>query len=249
MGRARNAEPAVIMHARPLAVHLCLMRRRGRVTGVWRWGGAALLGAATTVLVAVGGSVAFRHDEVHLRAARGFPQDTCAWSPGGVWRSWTLNLVGSEIDAAPNRSARACFEQAIARTYSDGIPPPYHPPAPPIRAWRFYEAGWPCTAFWGWVRRDITHAGTQEQRSGLVTLPRLRSLSGQVTTVDVPYRPLWGGLLVDTGLFGACWLAMIATPGAVRRLVRRRRGRCPACGYDRTGLEAQVACPECGGEE
>lgn len=237
-----------MMHARRLAVHSCLMRRRGRVTGAWRWGRAALLGAATAVLVAVGGSVVFRNDEVHIRVANDFPPDACARTPGGTWQSWTLHLEGPEIDAMQNSSPKACLDQARARTYADGLGPLVDPPAPPIRAWRFCESGWPCPAFWGWVRRDIRHAGTQEQRSGLVALPRLRSLPGQVATVDVPYRPLWGGLLVDTGLFGACWLAMIATPGAVRRLVRRRRGRCPACGYDRTGLEAQVACPECGGE-
>jgi hypothetical protein len=32
----------------------------------------------------------------------------------------------------------------------------------------------------------------------------------------------------------------------MRVALRIRRGRCPACGYDRSGLANPSACPECG---
>ena len=52
--------------------------------------------------------------------------------------------------------------------------------------------------------------------------------------------PLWPAVL----------LALLATAAAWRadsqHLRRARAGMCPACGYDRAGLAAGVACPECG---
>lgn len=49
------------------------------------------------------------------------------------------------------------------------------------------------------------------------------------------------------------WMLVVAAAGSlvalvrpdVRRWRRRRRGQCPACGYDRGGLEPSAACPEC----
>ncbi len=60
----------------------------------------------------------------------------------------------------------------------------------------------------------------------------------------LPTAVLWPGFAVNAAFYaGVCWV-LLAAPGVVVRWRRRRRGRCAACGYDLTGLDA---CPECGG--
>ena len=41
------------------------------------------------------------------------------------------------------------------------------------------------------------------------------------------------------------WLLLLAGPRALRRHIRRKRGRCVKCGYDLHG-ELDAGCPECG---
>ncbi len=52
--------------------------------------------------------------------------------------------------------------------------------------------------------------------------------------------PLWIPLLIVGGATAAAWRA----DARARRLARV--GACPACGYDRRGLEVGRVCPECG---
>ncbi len=61
----------------------------------------------------------------------------------------------------------------------------------------------------------------------------------------LPLRPLWPGFAVNTLFYAAILWLIIPGPFALRRLIRRRRGLCPACGYDLRHAEHQ-ACPECG---
>ena len=59
------------------------------------------------------------------------------------------------------------------------------------------------------------------------------------------YLPIWPGFAINTLFYaGIVWL-LIPGPFALRRLIRRRRGLCPACGYDIRHGEHE-ACPECG---
>ncbi len=53
--------------------------------------------------------------------------------------------------------------------------------------------------------------------------------------------PLWPLVL----LFGGFLLYRALFHGPIVRRMRRRRGRCAACGYDLHGL-LQPRCPECG---
>jgi hypothetical protein len=53
--------------------------------------------------------------------------------------------------------------------------------------------------------------------------------------------PLWAPMVA---ILAATMLAWAAES---RSRQRARRGRCPACNYDRAGLGADVVCPECGG--
>lgn len=62
----------------------------------------------------------------------------------------------------------------------------------------------------------------------------------------LPLTPIVPGLAVNTALYGVPWWLLLFAPGVVRRALRRRRGACAACGYDRRGIAAGAVCPECG---
>jgi len=62
----------------------------------------------------------------------------------------------------------------------------------------------------------------------------------------LPLLPLWPGFLINTFLYALLLFLAWRLPGVLRRTLRRRRGRCAQCGYDRGGLDARAACPECG---
>ncbi len=61
----------------------------------------------------------------------------------------------------------------------------------------------------------------------------------------VPVRPFWPGFAVNTIFYAAILWLLIPGPFALRRFVRVKRGRCPACAYDLRHGEHD-ACPECG---
>jgi hypothetical protein len=59
----------------------------------------------------------------------------------------------------------------------------------------------------------------------------------------LPLRPLWRGLLLDALVWAALVGLLTVGPRSFIRARRRRRGRCPACGYP---LGPSPRCPECG---
>jgi hypothetical protein len=63
----------------------------------------------------------------------------------------------------------------------------------------------------------------------------------------LPLRPIWPGFAINTIFYGAIlWVLWIA-PGKVRRFVRGRQHRCPACGFIiAPGTCANGLCSECG---
>ena len=64
-------------------------------------------------------------------------------------------------------------------------------------------------------------------------------------------EPVLPGFALDTAFYGGLAFVVWGAPGLVRRRVRRRRGRCAACGYDLSGAggAGRGLCPECGGAE
>jgi hypothetical protein len=59
---------------------------------------------------------------------------------------------------------------------------------------------------------------------------------------------LWPGFLGNTLVYGGLVAALVLGARSSRRSLRRRSGRCPACGYDLSGNPGAV-CPECGRQE
>jgi hypothetical protein len=56
------------------------------------------------------------------------------------------------------------------------------------------------------------------------------------------------GFALNTLFYAAVLLGAVECVAFARRRVRRGKGRCPSCGYDRAGLAEGSACPECGGK-
>ncbi len=81
--------------------------------------------------------------------------------------------------------------------------------------------------------------------------PRNRTKHSEVSfkafgrTIDLPLKPIWWGLLLNTFFYGSVILAVWCSLIAIRGRTRRRRGRCAHCGYDSTRHHAD-RCPECG---
>ncbi len=59
----------------------------------------------------------------------------------------------------------------------------------------------------------------------------------------VPLRPIWPGFAVNTVFYAAVLWLLIPGPFVLRRIIRVKRGLCPACAYPRG--ESDV-CSECG---
>jgi hypothetical protein len=113
------------------------------------------------------------------------------------------------------------------------------PSSPDDRQVELFRAGWPLSCVEG--RR--TTLGSQRSARGLLAVPLERI--GAKPMRRVPLLPVWEGLLANTAFFAA--LFWLAVPGqiALRRGLRRRRGRCPGCGYDVAHAD-HASCPECG---
>lgn len=113
------------------------------------------------------------------------------------------------------------------------------------------QAGWPMLSLEGWQSAPVlrltgfTHQSPWRTHRGL-DLDRGAEGSGLVNVI-LPLRPLWPGLAINTIFYGAAIWMVWAGAGALRRGVRRRRGRCVRCNYDLRGrASGAVVCPECG---
>jgi hypothetical protein len=121
------------------------------------------------------------------------------------------------------------------------------PPAAGAVEWGAAEArGWPWPALW--CAFDEGPSGPRV--SGAIELPGRVVRKGRefpaAFPAALPVRPVWAGLAADSAVWAGVWWLALLVPGEVRRGVRRTRGRCTGCGYDRTGLDRDAPCPECG---
>ena len=104
----------------------------------------------------------------------------------------------------------------------------------------------------GWPLRAIEYEARVVQRHAMAAKIESVGEVGYVPTWLVspahrlrrlPIRPVWLGLAVDTLLYAVLLWLLLAAPGALRRYLRARRGRCPVCAYP-TG--ASEVCTEGG---
>ncbi len=66
-----------------------------------------------------------------------------------------------------------------------------------------------------------------------------------IRSISLPVRPIWSGFLLNTALYAVlAWLCMRGMV-YVREMMRKERGRCPACAYP---MGESSVCSECGRE-
>jgi hypothetical protein len=63
--------------------------------------------------------------------------------------------------------------------------------------------------------------------------------------VELAALPLWPGFAFNSVFYAAVLWLLFASPFALRKWRRIRRGLCPNCGYDLRGGDS-ATCPECG---
>lgn len=104
----------------------------------------------------------------------------------------------------------------------------------------------------GWPMPALRHRYYYDRQSGNVP-PTINTLNGiqiEAPTLDhpipriIPMTPVFPGFIVDVGVHGSIWFALLFGLRLARRGILRARGRCMQCGYQLQGVEG--ACPECG---
>ncbi len=111
--------------------------------------------------------------------------------------------------------------------------------------------GWPWVTMWS--SYDQQPGGGYwwfKSRNGIKVAdapanPNFRSVLSP-RELALPLRIVPGGFALCTLVWAVVWWVVLFGWRAVIRFVRVRRGRCPACAYDRGGLDPGTPCPECG---
>ena len=105
-----------------------------------------------------------------------------------------------------------------------------------------HQHGWPLRA----LTCHVTKAPRQEAVFSRCAVVRRYDATNQLLRTRVlPLQPMWLGFLIDTLFYAALWFGVFFGFASAKRAIRRKRGRCPRCGYDlRRNLSA--GCSECG---
>jgi hypothetical protein len=108
-------------------------------------------------------------------------------------------------------------------------------------------AGWPAKSVSNSLLRN-SHAESTNAGQMQFSNDYFNRAVGTLTPtigVRVPTSPLWLGFAINTIFYAALLWVLFFVPGKIRRLVRIRRGCCPACGY-RIAEGVGPVCSECG---
>lgn len=159
--------------------------------------------------------------------------------PQSFDRAYRMPAAAREIDVRAARYARRTFLEtrgdkedfpAIPYWVHGTTLPPLGTPIPVYTSHVGY----------GWPFRSVRGTMHVNAMSGYWVVPGFVPLIGGGV---LPSIPIWPGVLANTLVYSTLWLAGVLSLMRLKTAVRRRRGLCPACGYDLTGT---TSCPECG---
>jgi len=137
---------------------------------------------------------------------------------------------------------------------------------------REFLCGWPCRAVRAIGRGDTTGAGVLDLEGGWRFAPIEPYADDSLR--PIPLRPIFPGFVVNTLFYAAMWFGIFFGIAALRRFIRKKRGRCVKCSYDLRGhrhmalgnghsggdsdttetqmpnaksrMPSAIGCPECG---
>lgn len=117
------------------------------------------------------------------------------------------------------------------------------------------ELGWPWRSFRCDLVMSPDRNGTYVVKArGGVVIKKLNGFSWQGHQGPASYGPVWRaipfqpilkGAIGNSFVFGFMAYAVHLGVGSVRRIIRVKQNRCPACGYSVLGVPGRQ-CPECG---
>ena len=129
---------------------------------------------------------------------------------------------------------------APAPKWSEGIP---HYEKRKCELYSHDARGWPLRTLRCVFRISYDTSPTLVTLGGIELTPNPRRAHPWFEPRALPLRPIWANFIVNTLFYGATLWLLIGGPFLLRRLVRRRRGLCPACGYT---MGQSSVCTECG---
>ena len=117
-------------------------------------------------------------------------------------------------------------------------------------AWEESAAGWPLLSMWSRLTiEDPGHNFVLPNNPRVLTRDELEHgwlLNGSALSAQIilPTGVIWPAFVLNTLFYASIFGALAWTLSALRRHLRRARGRCPACGYNLRG-NLTTGCPEC----
>jgi hypothetical protein len=173
---------------------------------------------------------------------------TVAATDGRCYDAWIHRGIGREEWSLHPDPMELLYEDSVGSSHASRSTPRYGPPP----NWVAFPGpvGTRDTRAWGWPWLCLASEYELVPPYGSMPMAEKYEFSIAVRprrkTYQLPTRPLWSGLRAEAGATAAvlapAWVMALTSI----RVVRRWRGSCPACGYDRRGLPADAKCPECG---
>jgi hypothetical protein len=159
--------------------------------------------------------------------------------PRNEWVRQFTELNESLRSKKPLGALSPGWAYADANRTANYVPDYGHPASAEIRGY-----GWPARALSSTV--DWTHPSVPLRHACVLEFASLaEALDLGFSTIVLPLRPYFPGLLLDTTLFSTLWFLVLFAPRSIRRNRRLRHGLCPLCAYDLQG-QPSPGCPECG---